>query len=336
VIGFLKAVKADLLDRRLLPLVGLVVFVLVAAVGYAMLSGGSTSTPAATVATAPPITAGAGLSISHATPETAVAEVTSGASTQHRGVAHDPFIPLPNPAEKTASSASATGSTTSSSASSSSSSSGSSESSASSESTPSSPSSSSTPTTPSKSSTPAKPKTVYHVAVLFGELPPAGSTSTAQLTPYENLKLLTPLPSAKQAVVVFRGVTAGGKSATFTLVGEAILHGKAACLPNASQCEAIDLHVGESEIFEYLTSSGQTVSDELTLVTITSTKGSSADVANVLRGESKSGRALLRNDGLLALPDLRSSSQVGVLVFAGKPAFAHASSRAGGHAHSGR
>ncbi len=331
-IGFLKAVKADLLDRRLLPLVALVVFVLVAAVGYAVLSGGSTSTPAATVATAPPTTAGAGLSISHATPETSVAEVTSGASTQHRGVAHDPFIPLPNPQEKTASSASATGSTTSSSASSS----GSSESSASSESTPSTPSSSSTSTTPSKSSTPAKPKTVYHVAVLFGELPPAGSTSTAQLTPYENLKLLTPLPSAKQAVVVFRGVTAGGKSATFTLVGEAILHGKAACLPNASQCEAIDLHPGESEIFEYLTSSGQAVSDELTLVTITSTKASSADVANVERGESKTGRALLRNDGLLALPGLRNSSQVGVLVFAGKPAFAHASSRAGAHAHSGR
>ena len=32
---------------------------------------------------------------------------------------------------------------------------------------------------------------------------------------------------AKQPLMVFRGVTAGGKSATFTLVGEAILHGKA-------------------------------------------------------------------------------------------------------------
>ena len=61
------------------------------------------------------------------------------------------------------------------------------------------------------------------MAVEFGQLP---VTDTTPLTPYENLKLLTPLPSSTQALIVFRGVTAGGKSATFTLVGEAILHGE--------------------------------------------------------------------------------------------------------------
>jgi len=336
--GFLNAVKADLLDRRLLPLVALVVAVLVGAVAFAVLSGGSSGTPAATVATGPSTALVPGLSVSHQTPETAVAEVTAGASTQHRGEAHDPFIPLANPEEKTTSATSATGSTASASPSTSTGSSGSTESTTPSESSPPSPSSStpseSTPTSPSKPSKPAKPKTVYHVAVLFGELPPAGSGATAQLTPYVNLKLLTPLPSAKQALVVFRGVTAGGKSATFTLVGEAILHGKVACLPSASQCEAIDMHPGESEILEYLTPTGQTVSYELTLVTITSTKASSADVANELRSESKTGRALLRHDGLLALPYLRNSTQVGVLVFAGHPAFAHQSAH--GHAHAAR
>lgn len=321
--GFLSAVKADLLDRRLLPLVALVGCALLGALAYVVLSGSSGSSPAASAVTAGPNASGSGLAISHTTPETAVAEVTSGAATQHRGNAHDPFVPLPNPAEDKAKSASSE--TTSSSSSSSSGSSATSESTSPSSSS----TSESTATTPAKPSTPAKPKTVYHVAVLFGEIPPAGSSATAQLTPYENLKLLTPLPSAKQALVVFRGVTAGGKSATFTLVGEAILHGKAACLPNPSQCEAIDLHSGESEILEYLTPAGQTVSYELTLVTITSTKASSADVASELHGESKAGRALLRNDGLLALPYLRSSSQVGVLVFAGRPAFAHQASRAG-------
>ena len=38
----------------------------------------------------------------------------------------------------------------------------------------------------------------------FGELP---VSATTPLTPYENLKLLTPLPSSAQALIVFRGVT---------------------------------------------------------------------------------------------------------------------------------
>jgi hypothetical protein len=328
---FLSSLRADLLDRRLLPLVALVVVALVAAVAYAVLAGGSgASTPTAVAPTAPPVTAPAGLSISHATPETAVAEVTSGAGTQHRGVAHDPFAPLAGASEKT-STPSVTGSATGAASSSSAASESSSSSSSASEPAP-----ASTPTP----STPAKPKTVYHVAILFGEVPPASSGQTAQLTPYVSLKLLTPLPSAKRALVVFRGVTAGSKSATFTLVGEAILHGPAACLPSASQCEAIDLHSGQSETLEYLPSAGPAVTYELTLVSITSTKASSADVANVLRTESKAGRQLLHNDGLVAIPDLRDSSQVGVLVFAGHSAFGHASSHGDAHAagrsHRGR
>jgi hypothetical protein len=160
------------------------------------------------------------------------------------------------------------------------------------------------------------------VAVLFGVLPAAATAPTEQLTPYENLKLLTPLPSAQQPLIVFRGVTAGGKSATFTLVGEAILHGQATCLPSASQCEALDLQAGHAEQLEYLPPDGQTITYELKVVSIASGKASSAAVKSVLRGESKVGRELLSHAGLMAIPDLRSSSQVGVLVFAGHPAFA--------------
>ena len=82
---------------------------------------------------------------------------------------------------------------------------------------------------------------------------PAGSPSPSPtLTPYEHLKRQQPLPSSTQPLVVFRGVTAGGKSASFTLVGEAILRGSAACLPNASQCQAIDLKPGQVEELEYV------------------------------------------------------------------------------------
>jgi hypothetical protein len=166
------------------------------------------------------------------------------------------------------------------------------------------------------------------VAVLFGTLP----SSVTPLTPYENLKLLTPLPSTGQALLVFRGVTAGGKSATFTLVGEApILHGEGACLPSASQCEALDLQPGKSEQLEYLSPLGQPVTYELTVVSIASSKASSAAVKNALRGESKAGRALLGHDGLMSIPYLHYSAAKGVLVFSGHGAFA---ARARGARHS--
>ena len=40
---------------------------------------------------------------------------------------------------------------------------------------------------------------------------------------------------------MFRGVTAKGRSATFTVVGEAILTGAGTCLPSPLQCAAVDL-----------------------------------------------------------------------------------------------
>ena len=241
---FLSSVKADLLDRRLLPLVVLVGVALVAALAYAVFGGGSTAaTPTAAVSRGPGTSASVAISqtpprkgrrrdherrLSTATrrraqpvhaPPGNEAQEHHGRREQHarhvdwriefqqRGLV-EPFA----------------GSGT-----------GSSHGSAAPSPAP------SAPATQSKPATPSKPKTVYHVAVLFGVAARRHDGPTAQLTPFENLKLLTPLPSAKQPLLVFRGVTAGGKSATFTLVGEAILHGTAACLPSTTQCQAIDL-----------------------------------------------------------------------------------------------
>jgi hypothetical protein len=75
---FLSSLKADLLDRRLLPLVALVSLALVGAVAYAALGGGSsTETPAAAIPSGPSHEA-SGLSVSQTTQETAVAETTGG------------------------------------------------------------------------------------------------------------------------------------------------------------------------------------------------------------------------------------------------------------------
>ncbi len=306
--SFLSSIKADLLDRRLLPLVVVVVLALAGAVAYVVAGGSSTATPASVVSPAP-ATASAGVAISQVNPEKAVAETTGGASLQRGGPARNPFASLVHAKAKTASTSTAGSSSTSSSSSS-----------ASSETSP---STSSTEPSPSK---PSKPKTIYHVAVLFGVVPAGETAQTVQLTPFENLKLLAPLPSAKQPLIVFRGVTAGGKSATFTLVSEAILHGGAACLPSATQCEAIDLQAGRSEQLEYIGSTGLPVVYELRIVSIVSSEASSAAVKNIVGDESRAGLAVLSHAGLVAVPDLRYSAQAGVLVFGGHPAF-------GAHAH---
>jgi hypothetical protein len=317
----LSSVKADLLDRRLLPVVALVALALLGALAYAILSGGSSAaTPTATLTRGP--TTPQGVAITQTTPEKAIAETTGGVSQQRNGAVHNPFTPLPEPkAKATTPAASSKAASTSSSTPSSSSSSSSSGSSAGSGSG-SGGSSTPSPATPSKPSTPSKPKTVYHVAVLFGSLPAGATPQTAQLTPFENLKLLTPLPSDTQPLIIFRGVTAGGKSATFTLDSEAILHGPAVCLPSTSQCEALDLRGGQAEQLAYLSPTGQNVVYELRIVSIVSSNASSAAIKSIYRGESKAGRELLGHAGLEAIPDLRYTSEPGVLVFAVDPAFA--------------
>ena len=183
------------------------------------------------------------------------------------------------------------------------------------------------PSTPTKPATPAKPQPGYDVVVLFGVIPPETPAESAQLTPYENIKLFTALPSAQLPLIAYRGVTAKGKSATFTLVGEVILHGGAVCLPSASQCQAIGLKAGQTEQLEYLTPGGQAITYELRIVSISSKSASAASVKDLLGDSSKAGRELLSREGLMTLPGLRYSSQAGVLVLAGHPAFtAHSSS----------
>jgi hypothetical protein len=310
---FLNAVKADLLDRRMLPLLILVGVALAAALGYAVLGGGSSGSAPLTATSRPVHVTGITVSQAPPNPNAAAAETTNGAPVQHRGLAHNPFSLLP--AQRIAI-ATATSSKASSSSTSTAAGTGTTKTSAKSESGSSAPSSgSSTPTTPSKPSAPSKPKTVYDVAVLFGLLPPGTTPLNALLTPYPHLKLLTPLPSAKQPLVIFRGVTAGGNSAAFTLVGEVIIHGNATCLPSTTQCALILLKPGQGEQLEYLPPEGQAVTYELRVPSIAQAKASAASLKRPGASESKAGRALLGAAGLRALGGMRYSETAGVLVF---------------------
>ena len=70
--------------------------------------------------------------------------------------------------------------------------------------------------------------------------------------------------------MVFRGVSNGGKTATFTVAAETILQGQGKCLPSAFECKAIQLKAGQNETLQYLKAGTQTVQTfELRLVSIT-------------------------------------------------------------------
>ncbi len=328
--ALLDSIKSDLLDRRRLPFLILLVAALAGAVAYAVLGGGSEgATLSAAGSPTAPVATGIAVSQAPATsPTQPVAETTNGISHQHHGVARNPFTPLVSAtkaaAVTTTAASKAPPGPTSAGGSGSSSGAGSSSKGAGGT-TP----AKTAPAPPATPKPPAKPALVYHVSVLFGVAPAPPAQSTP-LTPYDNLKRFTPLPSAQNPLVVFRGVTAGGKSATFTVVGEAILHGNATCLPSPSQCQAIDLKPGETEQLEYLPPSGPAIVYQLQAVGITSSKASAAKATKAFHRESRAGRELLRRSGLVALPGLRYSIQKGVLVFSAHHAFdarAHAARR---------
>jgi hypothetical protein len=275
---FLQSIKSDLLSRRLLPLLALLGVALIAAVGYAVTGGSSSSTPvrSAGAPSAPGGGAAAAIAVAvaPANPNEAVSETPAGARYQSQGPTRDPFVPLPSaPAAKTAGSSS---SSSSSGKSTGSSSTGSSSSGAGSSNGGSSAGGQKAPApAPKKKS--SKPQFPYLVTVLFG-LAPGTPGQAATLIPYENLKLLQPLPTKQDERISFERVTADGNGAVFKLVVPPILHGAGVCLPSTSECQTIDLESGHSEELEYVETDGQTIVYELKVISITKKSASAARV----------------------------------------------------------
>jgi hypothetical protein len=321
---FFVSLKEDLLSKRLLPVLFVVGVALVGAVAYALLGGSSSkSTLAVSASSGSTVVAGVAVSQAPANPNQPISETTDGTSKQHGGSARDPFTPLPG-SEKTASSSTA-------SAKSSSSSSGSSTTSSSGSGTSSSSSGGTTPTTP-KETTPAPPKKVYvhfHVTAQLGVVPPVAEGAPPQpavLKTYKDMALAEPLPSKNNPQLVYLGVVLRtGKDVLFGLTGEAILHGSATCQPSPTQCQAIELQVGQSETLEFVEADGTPVTYELKLVSIDKSIGSAstARVHAAFRTQAKAARELARH--VPKLSELRYSPWGGGLVIAGHPAFGRSS-----------
>jgi hypothetical protein len=274
---FLRSIRSDLLSRRLLPCLVVLGVALIAAVGYAFSGGSSGSTPvasagiASTGASGSTSTSGStSVSVAQANPEQAVSETPGGVRYQSQGPTRDPFVPLPTPKAVVTVVASKSQNASSSR--------GSSSTGGSSQSTGKGNSGGSVPVpAPKKPSKPSKPQNPYAVAVLFG---PASTTpgQPATLVPYENLVPQQPLPSKQDIRISFERATITGKGAIFKLVVPPILHGSGVCLPSTSECQTIDLEVGQSEELEYVEANGQSVVYELKVVSIVKDSASAARV----------------------------------------------------------
>jgi hypothetical protein len=272
---FLRSIKSDLLSRRLLPFVGLLVIALLAAIGYAVRSGSGSAAPSPRVPASAPVTGTAALpvAVAPANPNQAVSETPSGTRYQSQGPTRDPFVPLPSPAPTITSAASSGSSKTSGKSTTGSSSSGSSSGAGGSSGGGSGAGGQKAPAPAPKK--PAKPQFPYIVSVLFG---PASTVpgQPATLAPYENLKPSQPLPSKQDVRISFERVTADGKGAVFKLVVPPILHGLGICLPSNSECQTIALGVGQAEELEYIEANGQPAVYELKIVSVVKKSGASA------------------------------------------------------------
>jgi hypothetical protein len=297
----LTSIRADLLSRRMLPLVAVVVAALVAAAAYAMTGGGKVAPSAGAIAssTLSPST-GTPMSAAAQSTTAADAEIPAGVQYQTKGSSRDPFEPLPG------SSTGSSSSTSTASAAAAGKSAGSTvvlsvKASPSPSSTGGSSGSGSGSPKPSgekpRALTP-EPLVGYSVSALFG-LAPANPGETPTLTPYEDMKRFEPLPSAKAPLLVFAGVLAKhGPYAVFALIAPPILRGGGSCYPSATHCQAIELAAGKSEELEYVKQNGETVALELKVVTIV--KQSSVTGAAKAKSQhiSRAGRRALRRTGL--------------------------------------
>ena len=247
---FLRNLQHDLVDKKLWPLVVVLVLALIAV--PVLLGGGSdpASAPVPGAATATPPTASAAAA-APSTAEVAVAVEEPGLR-KRAGKTRDPFkqqyvakvvttaaptaTPKAGSTPSTGGSAPATSPSTGTTA-------------------PTTPS-----TTPEKRETPkVDPLDVYRVSLRFGE--PGGQKTL------RDVARLSPLPNAERPFFVFLGVLSGGKKAVFLVSSDATATGDGTCRPSKTNCETVEMEKGDTEFFDLETDSG-VVQYQLDLVTL--------------------------------------------------------------------
>lgn len=148
--------------------------------------------------------------------------------------------------------------------------------------------------TPPASAPPAAapPKPTYEIdslTVRFGD-------SSGDVIPKMNLPRLKALPSAKDPVLVYLGLTKDKKSAIFMVDSNVEPQGDGTCDPSPANCETIKLHIGDTEFFDVKGENNETTAQyELDLVAVKTKKTTNAAAAEAARAKvSKNGQKVLR------------------------------------------
>lgn len=317
----LESIKADLLSRRLLPMLVALSIALAAAVVYAATGAGSTSVPApsSTTPTSPggsPASA-VPLSVAPANPHEAVAETPSGARFQRKAPERDPFTPLVSAAAAKAASG---GTSTSTKGGRSSSGAGAKTGGSSPGSGATGGSTTGTGTTPAPATKPAakvapKPKHVgltpkqsYRVALSL-------TSQGGNLDAIESLQRLSGLPSEQQPLLLYLGVLEGGHDALFVVQPGTVVSGPGGCTPGPTDCEILSLAPNQIESLAVSAGGG---ASNVALFAVTAVKVDNhptVTAADRARREAAAyGRALLQNSTLPALALFEYQPAVGAVV----------------------
>jgi len=250
---FIRSIAADLVDKRLLPVVAVLVALAIAIpLGASVFAGGGSSKAA-------PVTAGRTISLPKGTPSPAKAlEDVAGPNIPKAKHYTKPEL---NPFRNTAASATTAAKTTAAVA------------------------VATTPATPAavaKTTTTAAVKTVAKKKTTAKKAPPAKKTTPKPVvsTPssagapvahlaklrsvdsygvdvkvadatgsrtLSNLRRLSPVPSATNALAEYLGVAKSGRAADFVLNQGVVASGPGVCLPSTSNCQVLELKPGQVE-----------------------------------------------------------------------------------------
>lgn len=312
----IKPIINELREKKLLPVVGLLVAALVAIPLLLMNSSSSSPAPVAPSASVPPP------SLSTALP---AVSVTAAPERPLRGRSRNPFTQIGVAAKHsvtvTAKATTATASSTSSSGGSGSTSSGSSSTASGGSSTSSGSSSGGSGSSSSGGSTPVIP--VKPVKPAPSGLTPTQSydvtlaitTSNGGLNTIDPLERLSVLPNNRQPLLVELGVLQGGKKVLFLVQPRAVVNGPGTCVPGPTDCEILELGQQQIETLGVSIPGGvQAVSDFAVTGISAANHGSVAAAQKARRQESAFGRALVNASTSTALSLFPYVSSLGVIV----------------------
>jgi hypothetical protein len=302
---FLRAVFADLVDKRLLPVAVILALAVVAIPVAIAVNHKSTPTPTASVAPVVGATPAVARPRSHK---------VKAPVKPHLGTLHDPFVSAPKASAggatgpsgasgqatrviPTGATGAAGGTTPSTGA----------------------PSGTTGTTGPTGAPAPAPAPVstslnVYSTSVHFGQ----GTATQA----FPKLLRLDALPAVTTPVVQYLGVERNGKTAVFLLWNIRDATGDGVCASGLTPCDLLKLHAGQTEFIDAVSPNAGTIQFELDLDKIAVSKAASKAEALAQHAlQSTDGAKLLLKSTSPALSQMKYSTPLGALVSRG----AHAS-----------